>query len=129
MCKGGGPGVHEPTDKPAANECGHGVAEHVDTRVTACLKFLEAGGGEDLRHHYLWLVKSVMTNMAPEDLSTDTLVSIAAVLIPEHSRFLAGRQPPTGGRPPGGKVLHLVSSGSSNAAAASFGQSLSEFLH
>lgn len=103
------------------------MEETIDMRVAAGLNFLEAGGGEELREHYLWVLKSLMTNMAPEDLSTDTLVSIVAVLIPEHSRFLAG-QPPTGRRP-SGRVLHLVSSGSSDTAAASFSQSLSDFLH
>lgn len=84
-------------------------------RVTAALDFLRSGGGDEMRDHYIWSVKSVLTNMAPEDLSTTALVSILAILIPEHSRFLAGRVPPSGGRP-SGKILRIISDDNSAGA-------------
>lgn len=65
-------------------------------RVTAGLDFLRTAGGEDVREHYLWQLKQMMLDMPPEKISTSALVSLVAVLIPEHARVLAGRQPASG---------------------------------
>jgi hypothetical protein len=68
-------------------------AVEIGLRVTAGLDFLRTGGGEELREHYIWVLKQVMGHIKPEDLSTATLVSMLAVLIPEHSRFIGGGNP------------------------------------
>lgn len=80
-------------------------------RVGAALDWLHAGTDEDeaTHAHYVWAVKSMMTNLAPEDLSTTTLVSLLAILIPEHGRLLASKFPGWG-RSDSGKILHLVHS-------------------
>lgn len=74
------------------------------SRVSAGICFLRSGGGDQLRAHYLWTLDQVMGHLRPEDLSTPTLVSLLAVLIPEHSRFLI-RPTPLG---PKGAVLRIV---------------------
>lgn len=61
-------------------------------RVTAALHYIESGLEIDTRAHYLWTLKNVMRNLELEHLSTQTLVSLLAVLIPEHSRVLATRE-------------------------------------
>lgn len=76
-------------------------------RVTAGLDFLRSGGGEELREHYLWQIKQMMSAMPPDQLSTSALVSLVAVLIPEHARLLAAREPGT----VSGTVLRLVRDG------------------
>lgn len=74
-------------------------------RVTAALDFLDAGGGDDMRDHWIWQLKHVLTDLTPEYLSTATLVSVLAILIPDHSRFLAGRLPVDRGP---GTILRLI---------------------
>lgn len=73
-------------------------------QVTHALDYLRSSGGEDLRSHYLWVVKALMTRMTPEDLSTESLVSLVAILVPEHARFIEGKSPTA--RP--AKVLSIV---------------------
>lgn len=58
-------------------------------RVRAGLKFLHLSGGDELRAHYIWLLKRLLTDLKPEDLSTRAIVSLVAILIPDHSRLLA----------------------------------------
>ncbi len=62
-------------------------------RVTAALDFLRSGTDEDMRAHCIWCLDKVMADLRPEDLSTPTLVSLLAILIPDHSRILTGRPP------------------------------------
>lgn len=61
-------------------------------RVTAALHYVESGLEIDSRAHYLWTLKNVMRNLELENLSTQTLVSLLAILIPEHSRILTSRE-------------------------------------
>lgn len=80
--------------------------EDAASRVTAGLGYLNSGGGEELRAHYLWLLEQMMGNLCPRDLTTDTIVSLVALLIPDHARALPGLIPPG---PNGGRsVLRLV---------------------
>ena len=67
----------------------------IGLRVTAALDFLRSGG-EEMRDHYLWCVRQVMSSLPLDEVSTSALVSILAVLVPEHARFLRGREPGTG---------------------------------
>lgn len=78
--------------------------DDIASRVTAGLGFLHSGGGDELREHYLWTLDQVMSHLHPENLSTQALVSILAVLIPEHSRFLTGRRTPPGGKRTGRRL-------------------------
>jgi hypothetical protein len=70
---------------------------------------------DDLRKHSLWLVKTMMTNLTPEDLSTGTLVKIAEALAPDHSAFVARRKPRD--TRPTGKVLKLIPGPGGNPGA------------
>jgi hypothetical protein len=81
------------------------MAENIGPRVSAALNFLQSGE-EDVRDHYLWQVRQVLGDMTPDDLSTEALVSLLAVLIPEHSRVLTSRRP-VGGETRG-RLLHLI---------------------
>lgn len=74
-------------------------------RVTAALDFLHSAAGDDIRDHCVWQLKHVLTDLSPEYLSTATLVSLLAILIPDHARFLAGRLPMDRGP---GTVLRLI---------------------
>jgi hypothetical protein len=65
-------------------------------RVTAALDFIETTNDYAVRDHYLWELKQVMASMPPDQLSTATIISLLAVLVPEHARFLAGRKPVPG---------------------------------
>lgn len=61
---------------------------------------------DGLRGHYLWLTKALMTRIAPEDLTTDTLISLVEILAPEHARLIVSMPPR---RPAlGGDSLRLV---------------------
>jgi hypothetical protein len=77
------------------------------TGISAALKYLRSCP-EDVRDHYVWLLKRLLTNLKPRDLSTESIVSLVAILIPEHSRLLASPEPGAGD---GGVVLNLVASG------------------
>lgn len=78
-------------------------------RVTAGLNYLQAGGGEDLRDHYLWLLRRMLGNIRLEGLSTSTLVSLVALLMPDHSRIVGDGNPDKGrNRPRDGVVLQLI---------------------
>lgn len=81
----------------------------IEHRVTAGLGYLQAGGGEELRSHYLWLLDRMLGNIRPEDLSTPTVVSLVALLMPDHSRIVGGGLPdPRSERPRNGVVLRLI---------------------
>lgn len=84
------------------------MAEHGDTRVTAGLNFLEANGGEELRAHYLWLLRRMLGNITPEDLGTSTVISLVALLIPEHSQVVGGVPDPGSNRPRDAAILRLI---------------------
>lgn len=47
-------------------------------------------GGEELRSHYVWLLRRMLGNIRPEDLATTTVVSLVALLMPDHSRIVRG---------------------------------------
>jgi hypothetical protein len=85
------------------------------SRIKAALDILS--GDEKLREHYIWTLKTMMTHMVPEDLSTRTLVSIVALLLPEHSRFIARRMSPAGRRPRA-RDLRIVQGGTSATRVA-----------
>lgn len=77
-------------------------------RITAALDFMRCGGdAEELRAHFLWEVKTIMTEMNPEDYSTTGLAALLGVMIPEHASFLNGRVTPAAGRTEG-KILRLL---------------------
>lgn len=73
-------------------DSGGGMADDVASRVTAALRYINLRGGDDVREHYIWLLRHVLSDMTPEDLTNSTLVSLLAVLAPEHSRVLADRR-------------------------------------
>lgn len=84
-----------------------GDGAEIEHRVAAGLHYLDAGGGEELRDHYVWLIRTMLSNLAPDDLSTSTLVSLVALLMPEHSRAIGG-EPGRGRRKPRGTVIPLI---------------------
>jgi hypothetical protein len=86
----------------------------VGLQVAAALDWARCGSDEEIRGHCLWQLKEMMTALAPEHLSTSAVVSLLAILIPEHSRFLAGRDPATGEV---GVVLRLVQDDGAGAGA------------
>lgn len=79
----------------------------VGLRITAALDYARSSNEMDMRAHYLWQVQQITSNVSLDDLTTPELVSLAALLIPPHSRVLSGRRrtEPTS---PVGKVLRLV---------------------
>lgn len=84
----------------------------MNLRISAGLDYVAAGDDADVRAHYVWSLKQVMHNVAPEDLTTPELVALLAVLIPAHSRVLVGK--PSSGDT--ATVLQLVPN---NAASGS----------
>lgn len=75
---------------------------NVGKRIDAALDFIKETGDYTVRDHYLWELKQVMASMPPDELSTTAIISLLAVLVPEHARFLAGRKPVSG------PVLRLI---------------------
>jgi hypothetical protein len=73
-------------------------------RMTAALDYVAAGDETEIRHHFLWVVKKMMADMVPEDLTTAELVTTIVAWTPAHSRIISGR---TGGEPTAA-VLQLV---------------------
>jgi hypothetical protein len=86
----------------------------VGLQVAAALDWARCGTDGDIREHCLWQLKELMTALAPEHLSTAAVVSLIAILVPEHSRFLAGRDPAAGDV---GVVLRLVPGDGADAGA------------
>jgi hypothetical protein len=84
------------------------MTDDVGARVTAALNYLNIGGEDELRAHYLWLLKQVMMNLTFEDVPTSTLVSMLSILIPEHSRVLVGRAVPGGKQTVRPRFMHLI---------------------
>lgn len=68
-------------------------AVDVSLRIAAALDYVRVGNDEEIRAHYLWLVKEMMTRMTPEDLSTSALVATVVAWTPDHSRFELGGSP------------------------------------
>ena len=77
----------------------------VALQVIAALDFVQSTP-DDSRAHFIWTLKNMMATMPPETLSTPTLASLVAILIPEHCRVLAATGQPGRGPDP---VLRLVS--------------------
>lgn len=73
----------------------------IGQRIIAALGYVDSVEDVDMRPHLLWQVKAIMTRMRPEDLSDNALVSLVAILGPEHSRFIDGVSP-------GAKVIPLT---------------------
>jgi hypothetical protein len=48
----------------------------------------DPGDGEELRAHYIWLLRRMLGNITPDDLATSTMVSLVDLLMPEHSRIV-----------------------------------------
>lgn len=61
--------------------------------VTAALDYAQSVG-EEVRAHYLWNVQRITDVVGMADLTTSELISLSALLIPAHSRILAGRDRP-----------------------------------
>ena len=78
----------------------------VGLRVTAALDYARASDEADIRPHYLWQLERITETVTLDDLTTSELVALTALLIPAHSRLLAGLSPTDQGPP--GKVLRLV---------------------
>lgn len=83
----------------------------VGLRITKALDWAHLAEDQDLRPHYLQAVAQLTAEVHLTDLTTDELIHLTAVLIPAHSRVLAGR-PVTA---PTGRVLHLAPRGESTA--------------
>lgn len=66
-------------------------AVDVSLRMAAALDYARLGKDEEIRAHYLWLVKEMMARIAPEDLSTSALVSTVVAWMPTHTRLLLGK--------------------------------------
>jgi hypothetical protein len=52
--------------------------------------------GKGLRAHHLWLLRRMLGNITLEDLATATVVSLVALLMPDHSRIVGGGDPDHG---------------------------------
>jgi hypothetical protein len=65
-------------------------------RLTAALDYVAAGDASDVRDHFLWLVKQMMADMVPEDLTTEELVTTVVAWSPAHSRAISSREPSDG---------------------------------
>lgn len=76
-------------------------------RITAALDYANASDDRDIRDHYLWTVTQITDVVGLADLTTAELVTLTALLIPAHSRVLAGRGLPDDAAAPG-KVLRIV---------------------
>jgi hypothetical protein len=81
------------------------MPDDVSSRVAAALDYMGADGA-DVREHYLWVLRKMFDEVTPDDLSTSALISLTAVIIPEHARVLAGRSPGGGHRD--ARVLQLL---------------------
>lgn len=90
-------------------------AVDLSLRMAAALDYLRGGNDEDMREHYIWLVKQMMAKMAPEDLSTSALVATVVAWTPDHSRVIIGK--PVGGD--SATVLQLVPSDAACSSALS----------
>lgn len=81
-----------------------GVPDNVEPvemslKITAALDYANASNDQDIRDHYLWTVGQITDVVAPTDLTTAELVTLTALLIPAHSRVLAGRVRPESSSP------------------------------
>lgn len=79
----------------------------VGQRVNAALDYAESVDDVEVRAHYLWEIEQLTSVVNLTDLTTSELISLTALLIPAHARFLARR-----GRPdaptPTKKGLHVI---------------------
>lgn len=63
-------------------------------RMSAALDYVASGKEEEIRTHYLWLVKEMMANLGgPEQLTTSQLVATVVAWTPAHSRVVSGGKP------------------------------------
>lgn len=60
-------------------------------RFTGVRNYAESVKDSHVRAHYLWEVAQLTSVVHPTDLTTEELISLAALLIPAHARFLAQR--------------------------------------
>lgn len=74
---------------------------NVGLRITAALDYARTGNDEDLRPHYLRAVHELTDEVHLTDLTTSELISLTALLIPAHSRVIAGRARPDAPAPVG----------------------------
>lgn len=94
------------------SEVGVGIQDNIEPvemslKITAALDYANASDGRDIREHYLWTLTQITDAVGLADLTTAELVTLTALLIPAHSRVLAGRGLPDDASAPG-KVLRLV---------------------
>ncbi len=77
-----------------------GDAVEMALRMSAGIDYANSIKSDDVREHYIWLNEQLAMRIGLEDLSVNELVSLATVLIPAHSRVIAGgrrpAEPPTG---------------------------------
>lgn len=68
------------------------------------------GGGEELRSHYVWLLRRMLGDITPDDLATQTMAELVTLLMPDHSRIIGGVAPGKGSstRPRDAAILQLV---------------------
>jgi hypothetical protein len=85
-------------------------AVEVSLRISAALDYANTGDPDKIRPQYLWLVENITHHVGLEDLTTQELVTLAALLAPAHARFLNGRGTTDDSPPTGGKVLRFVRS-------------------
>lgn len=84
---------------------GHSGVE-MTLQMSAALDYAAAGDDEQMRTHYLWLVKQMMAHIGgPEGLTTAALVATVVAWMPDHTRVMSGREPAGGDT---ATVLHLI---------------------
>lgn len=59
-------------------------------RFTGVRNYAESVKDSNVRAHYLWEVEQITSVVNLTDLTTEELISLAALLIPAHSRLLSG---------------------------------------
>lgn len=63
---------------------------NVSTRINGALQWAESVKGIDVRAHYLWTIKNITDRIGFNDLTTDELIALTALLVPAHARFMNG---------------------------------------
>lgn len=90
----------------------------VSLRITAAIDYVNNGDDRDMRAHHMWQAEAIVDDIGLDDLTTAELAALVAVLIPAHSRFLAGRLPVDDALP----RLRLISGGPAVDASADFAE-------
>lgn len=57
-------------------------------QIDTALEYM-GDNGEDLDHHYSWMLCELVDRLGPDDLTPEEKVAMVAILVPAHARKLA----------------------------------------